>query len=316
MQFLAEGFLGAFGAVGAEAQGFKQVAYAEVIHQDPQIGGGVAAAAEFVQAVVDQGAFFLGGGQVVANAFVDQAVEGLFRVVAVNKVLADLAVAFHQGNAIAAAFHPGGDGSRIMLQSGAVKNVLGDEPPVQAAHIGAFQLGQLGDVRQGGLPDIQFRHRLHQTNAGFGLLLVVAVQQAVDTVVGVQQLGQGAVVVQGGDDIRDILAHIRLNEPGSSLEFGGAVGQIGGLNVYESVNLGAYEVEEDGTTYTVEPQIIAGHPNCATRVEEWAVGVHVQDLAQSGKYIGACAVQGRKVFTHKVTNKDGIFVYATKTAKA
>lgn len=109
---------------------------------------------------------------------------------------------------------------------------------------------------------------------------------------------------------------VKASDLGQKIIETGAVGQIGGLNVYESVNLGAYEVEEDGTTYTVEPQIIAGHPNCATRVEEWAVGVHVQDLAQSGKYIGACAVQGRKVFTHKVTNKDGIFVYATKTAKA
>jgi hypothetical protein len=109
---------------------------------------------------------------------------------------------------------------------------------------------------------------------------------------------------------------VKASDLGQKIVETGAVGQIGGLNVYESVNLGAYEVEEDGTTYTIEPQIVAGHPNCATRVEEWAVGVHVQDLSGSGKYIGACAVQGRKVFTHKVTNKDGIFVYATKTAKA
>lgn len=109
---------------------------------------------------------------------------------------------------------------------------------------------------------------------------------------------------------------VKASDLGQKIVETGAVGQIGGLNVYESVNLGAYEVEEDGTTYTIEPQIVAGHPNCATRVKEWAVGVHVQDLSGSGKYIGACAVQGRKVFTHKVTNKDGIFVYATKTAKA
>ncbi len=109
---------------------------------------------------------------------------------------------------------------------------------------------------------------------------------------------------------------VKASDLGQKIVETGAVGQIGGLNVYESVNLGAYEVEEDGTTYTIAPQIVAGHPNCATRVKEWAVGVHVQDLSGSGKYIGACAVQGRKVFTHKVTNKDGIFVYATKTAKA
>lgn len=109
---------------------------------------------------------------------------------------------------------------------------------------------------------------------------------------------------------------VKASDLGQKIVETGAVGQIGGLNVYESVNLGSYEVEENSTTYTIEPQIVAGHPNCATRVEEWAVGVHVQDLSGSGKYIGACAVQGRKVFTHKVTNKDGIFVYATKTAKS
>lgn len=112
---------------------------------------------------------------------------------------------------------------------------------------------------------------------------------------------------------------VKASDLGQKIAETGAVGQIGGLNVYESVNLGAYEITEKvenvDTTFVIAPQIVAGHPNCATRVEEWAVGVHVQDLAGSGKYIGACAVQGRKVFTHKVTNQNGIYVYATKTAK-
>lgn len=113
---------------------------------------------------------------------------------------------------------------------------------------------------------------------------------------------------------------IKASDLGQEILRTGAVGQIGGMNVYESVNIGTYEVKEDvsgtETTYVITPQIIAGHPNAATRVEEWAVGVHVQDLSGSGKFIGACAVQGRKVFTHEVTNKGGIFVYATKTVKA
>lgn len=109
---------------------------------------------------------------------------------------------------------------------------------------------------------------------------------------------------------------VKASDLGQKLVETGAVGQIGGLNVYESVNLVPFEVEEKGVTYTITPQIIAGHPNCATRIEEWAVCVHVQDLAQSGKFIGACAVQGRKIFTHKVTNKDGIYVYATKVQKS
>ena len=33
---------------------------------------------------------------------------------------------------------------------------------------------------------------------------------------------------------------------------------------------------------------------------EFAVDIHLQDLSGSGKYIGASAVQGRKVYDHKV----------------
>ena len=36
--------------------------------------------------------------------------------------------------------------------------------------------------------------------------------------------------------------------------------------------------------------------------------VHVQDLAGSGEYIGAVAVQGRKIYAHKVTKAKTILV--------
>ena len=42
-------------------------------------------------------------------------------------------------------------------------------------------------------------------------------------------------------------------------------------------------------------EFICGHPNWCHRVMEWQVPVHLQDLAGSGKYIGASAVQGRKM---------------------
>lgn len=91
----------------------------------------------------------------------------------------------------------------------------------------------------------------------------------------------------------------------------GIVGRIAGFNVIESSNLGTKTVGtgDNATTYKVE--FIAGHPLFATRVNEWAVPVHVQDLAGSGKYIGACAVQGRKVYGHKVTNPAAILVKTT-----
>ena len=59
--------------------------------------------------------------------------------------------------------------------------------------------------------------------------------------------------------------------------------------------------------------MIAGHPKFATRVREWAVKPHVQKLDGSGKYIGASAVQGREVFTHKVLRSVAIrAVYSPK----
>ena len=51
---------------------------------------------------------------------------------------------------------------------------------------------------------------------------------------------------------------------------------------------------------TANLAMIAGHPRFATRVMEWSVPVHVQNLDSSGTYIGACAVQGRNVYDHKV----------------
>lgn len=80
----------------------------------------------------------------------------------------------------------------------------------------------------------------------------------------------------------------------------GAIGQIAGFNVYESNNMPA------------KVDFIAGHPDCATRANEWGVPVEVVDLKGSGNYIGACAVQGRIVYGHKVTHATGIIVSANE----
>ena len=71
-------------------------------------------------------------------------------------------------------------------------------------------------------------------------------------------------------------------------------GKIAGFNIYESNNLSA------------NTEIIAGHPDWCTRVNEWQVAVHLQDLSGSGKYIGASAVQGRKIYAHKVTKSKAV----------
>lgn len=92
---------------------------------------------------------------------------------------------------------------------------------------------------------------------------------------------------------------IKASDLGDAVVQTGAVGKIAGMLVFESANLA------DGVEF------VAGHPDYATRIREWLVDVHVQDLSASGKYIGASAVQGRNVYAHKVSNKDAILVKAT-----
>ena len=76
----------------------------------------------------------------------------------------------------------------------------------------------------------------------------------------------------------------------------GAVGEIGGFIVYRSPRL------PEGV------EAIFGHPDFATRIDEWSVPVHLQDLAGSGKFIGASAVQGRMVYTHAVTKPQAFHI--------
>lgn len=75
---------------------------------------------------------------------------------------------------------------------------------------------------------------------------------------------------------------------GDEIKVTGAIGKIAGFLV----------IEWNDTTANL--QILAGHPRFATRAMDFAVNIHVQDLSGSGKYIGASAVQGRKVYDHKV----------------
>lgn len=101
---------------------------------------------------------------------------------------------------------------------------------------------------------------------------------------------------------------IKASALGDAVVQTGAIGKIAGFLVFECNHLGTKTIED--TTYDVE--FVAGHPDYATRVNEWAVDVHVQDLSGSGTYIGESAVQGRKIYAHKVTNENAILV-KTKT---
>jgi hypothetical protein len=87
----------------------------------------------------------------------------------------------------------------------------------------------------------------------------------------------------------------------------GVIGRIAGFNVLESNNMD-YEstTRVEGKKTTTE--FIAGHPNWCHRVQEWQVPVHIQDLAGSGTFIGASAVQGRKVYGLKVSKPQTLYI--------
>jgi len=89
---------------------------------------------------------------------------------------------------------------------------------------------------------------------------------------------------------------IKASALGDAVVQTGAVGKIAGFLVFEDATLSA-------TT-----EYIAGHPDWCCRVNEWQVPVHLQDLAGSGKYIGASAVQGRKIYAHKVTKGQTLLI--------
>lgn len=89
---------------------------------------------------------------------------------------------------------------------------------------------------------------------------------------------------------------VKASDLGDSVVQTGAVGRIAGFNVFEDTTLGE------------NVEYVAGHPNWFCRIEEWAVPVAVNDLKGSGSYIGAVAVQGRKIYAHKVTKAKTILV--------
>lgn len=87
---------------------------------------------------------------------------------------------------------------------------------------------------------------------------------------------------------------IKATALGDTTITNGTIGKIAGFIVKE------------WNDSTANLAMIAGHPRFATRAKEWQVGVHVTDLDGSGNYIGACAVQGRKVYGHKVLRSTAI----------
>ena len=87
----------------------------------------------------------------------------------------------------------------------------------------------------------------------------------------------------------------------------GAVGKIAGFTVYETNNMD-FESTTRVASKKTTTEFICGHPNWCHRVSEWQVAVHLQSLDGSGKYIGASAVQGRKVYGLKVSKPQTLYI--------
>ena len=104
---------------------------------------------------------------------------------------------------------------------------------------------------------------------------------------------------------------IRQGDLSQELKNAGAVGSVAGFAVYESGNT-MYEDTKLVASKKTTTEFIAGHPNWCHRVQEWGVDVHAQDLAGSGKYIGASAVQGRKVYGLKISKPQTVYVKRTE----
>lgn len=106
---------------------------------------------------------------------------------------------------------------------------------------------------------------------------------------------------------------IRQGDLSQEMKNAGAVGSVAGFAVFESNHLLFNDTNiTSGKKTTTE--FIAGHPNWCHRVDEWAVEVHLQDLAGSGKFIGASAVQGRKIWGRTVSKPETLYIKRTETS--
>lgn len=106
---------------------------------------------------------------------------------------------------------------------------------------------------------------------------------------------------------------IRQGDLSQQMKNAGATGSIAGFALFESGNT-MFEDTKIVASKKTTTEFIAGHPNWCHRVQDWSVAVHAQDLSGSGKYIGASAVQGRKIFGMKISKPQTVYVKRTEVA--
>lgn len=105
--------------------------------------------------------------------------------------------------------------------------------------------------------------------------------------------------------LKDTTNFVRACDLAQKIVETGAIGQIAGFTVYESSCLmsGNTALVSSKTTST---EIIVGHPLWCHRVMEWEVPVGIKDLTNT--YIGASAVQGRKIYGVKISKAAAVIV--------
>lgn len=98
---------------------------------------------------------------------------------------------------------------------------------------------------------------------------------------------------------------VRQGDLSQQLVMQGAVGKIAGYTVFESNNT-MFEDTELVSGKKTTTEFICGHPNWCHRVQEWSVPVELKPL--SNNYIGASAVQGRKVYGIGISKPQTVYV--------
>lgn len=148
---------------------------------------------------------------------------------------------------------------------------------------------------------------LEAAATAFGDTTAVTVSTAYDTLVDARKQlskvnvpGTGRFLLASPDFyallLKDKDHFVHATQLGDAVIASGAVGRIAGFTVFED------------NTLSPTTEFIAGHPDWCCRVEEWQVPVSLVDLKGSGQWIGASAVQGRKIYAHKVTKPKTLLI--------
>lgn len=104
---------------------------------------------------------------------------------------------------------------------------------------------------------------------------------------------------------------IKQGDLSQELVMAGAVGRIAGFTVFESNNT-MFENTALVSGKKTTTEFICGHPSWCHRVDEWGVPIAINPLTNN--YIGASAVQGRKVYGIKISKPRTVYVKRTEAA--